>query len=140
MSVGGVVDVESGERVCLGVGFTRSMSEAELESGEVEGPAGVAAAEVLCGAPIFEIGVVGDDFEGLGKSFEEVAPVFEGFDDGEHFSVVDLVVAFGGLHGGGAESDWMPKTIFLLLKQCASGSKAGGIYFDASGSIWVPKR
>jgi hypothetical protein len=59
----------------------------------------MAAAEILCSVPIFEVGVVGDDFKGFWKAFKEVSPAFEGFDDGKHFLVIDFVVVFGRLHG-----------------------------------------
>jgi hypothetical protein len=114
-SVGDVVVRHAGEGVGLGVGLSRTVDEREVEAGEVEGPSALSSAEVLCSAPVLKVAVVGDDLERLGKSFQEVPPVLEGLDDGEHLPVVDLVVAFSLLHGGRAECNGVPEIVFELL-------------------------
>jgi hypothetical protein len=114
-SVGNVVVRHAGEGVGLGIGLSGTVDEREVKAGEVEGPLALSSAEVLCGAPVVEVAVVSDNLERLGRSFQEVSPVLEGLNDGEHLPVVDLVIAFGLLHGGGAECDGVPEIIVKLL-------------------------
>ena len=45
--------------------------------------------------------MVRKDDHRVGASHEEVSPVFEASDDGQEFSVVDVVVSFGGVEGLG---------------------------------------
>ncbi len=45
-------------------------------------------------APILEVVVVCENNDWVGASDEQVSPVFEASDDGQEFSVVDVVVSF----------------------------------------------
>jgi hypothetical protein len=47
----------------------------------------------------------------VGEVLPGSAPVLKGLDDGEHLPVVDLIVAFGLLHGGGAECNRVPEIV-----------------------------
>ena len=80
------------EGVGLSVSLSEAVDECKVKVGEVEGPSALSSAEVLCGVPVLEVAVVGDNLKQLGKSFQEVPPVLQGLDDGEHLTVVDLVV------------------------------------------------
>jgi hypothetical protein len=71
-SIGDMVVRHAGEGVGLGVGLSRTVDECEVKVGGVEGPSALLLAEVLCGAPVLKVVVVGDDLEWLGKSFQEV--------------------------------------------------------------------
>ena len=42
----------------------------------------------------FKILVIGANADRILRSFEIVSPVLEAFDNGEHFAVVDVIVAF----------------------------------------------
>jgi hypothetical protein len=46
-------------------------------------------------------------------AFGEVSPLLQGSDDGEHFLVVDFVVAFHQVEAFGEEGDWVPLVIFF---------------------------
>src|SRR5690606_1432119 len=140
LGVGDLVDVETGEGVGLGVCLARAVGEREPEAGEVESPTSLSTAEVLCGAPVLEVGMVSDNLEGFRESFQEVAPVLESLDNGQHLPVVDLVVPFGGLHGGGSECNGVPEAVILLLEKGSSSGKAGGVDFNASGAVRIPER
>ncbi len=48
--------------------------------------------------------MVREDDYWVGASCEEVSPVFEASDDGQEFSVVDVVVSFGRVEGLGVVS------------------------------------
>ena len=48
-------------------------------------------------SPVLEVIVVRKDDYRVGASHEEVPPIFEASDDGQEFSVVNVVVSFGGV-------------------------------------------
>ncbi len=47
--------------------------------------------------PVLEVVMVREDDNWVGASDEEVPPIFEASDNGQEFSVVDVVVPFGGV-------------------------------------------
>jgi hypothetical protein len=98
-SVLNLMDVEPREGVSLGIGLARTVCKTEVEPGEVQCPMCLLLAEVLSSSPVFQVGVVGDNLEGLRETLQEVAPVLESFNDGQHLMVVNLVVAFCREHG-----------------------------------------
>ena len=53
-----------------------------------------------------EVVVVRKDDNRVGASHKEVPPVLEASDDGQEFSVVDVVVSFGGVECLGVVSHW----------------------------------
>ena len=67
-----------------------------------------------------------------------MTPVFEGFTDGEHFSIVDVVVAFGFCHRLRTVGDRVPEVIRMFLGDHATSSVAGCVNFNASGERRVP--
>ena len=71
-----------------------------------------------------------DDYR-VGTSDEEVSPVFEASNDGQEFSVVDVVVSFGGVKRLGVISHWsFLFRFFVFLVQDCSGGKCQGINFQ----------
>ena len=92
----------------------------------------------MCCTPILEVVVVGNDVEWLRETFEVMLPVFEGVDDGQHFSVIDLVVTFCVCHGLGAISYRMPEVVVKFLKEDATYGIAGGVDFEARGAMGFP--
>ena len=50
-------------------------------------------------AEIGEVFVVGEDLHREGGAMEVVVPRFQGADDGEKFTIIDIIVAFGGGEG-----------------------------------------
>jgi hypothetical protein len=83
--------------------------------------------------------VVGNNLKGLREAFQEVTPVLESFNDGQHLVVVNLIVVFCRKHRWGAEGDGVPETVWGLLEQSPSSSKAWGVNLDSSWSIWIPE-
>jgi hypothetical protein len=53
--------------------------------------------------------------------FKVVPPCFQGTDDGKEFSIVDLVVSFGGVEGLRKVSAGMMCTVLISLKQDCTG-------------------
>ena len=74
--------------------------------------------------------MVCEDDYWVGASYEEVSPIFEASDDGQEFSVVDVVVSFGRVECLGVVSYWsLPLCFFVFLVQYRSGGEGGGINF-----------
>jgi hypothetical protein len=53
----------------------------------------LASVELLSSSKIFKILVVGPDLYRVESSFKVMSPLFEPSDDGEHLSVMDLVIS-----------------------------------------------
>jgi len=79
-------------------------------------------------SPVLEVVVVREDDDRVGASNEEVPPVFEASDDGQEFSIVDIIVSFGGVKCLGVVShrSFSPRSFMLLVQYC-SGGECGGV-------------
>ena len=74
--------------------------------------------------------MVREDDYWVGASYEEVSPIFEASNDGQEFSVVDVVVSFGWVECLGVVSH-RPLSLrsFMFLVKYHSGGKCGGVNF-----------
>ncbi len=72
--------------------------------------------------------MVREDDYWVGASDEEVPPVFEASNDGQEFSVIDVVVSFGGVERLGV-IPYRPFSLrpFVFLVEYRSGGKCGGV-------------
>jgi hypothetical protein len=70
------------------------MDEDKVVGGKEFSPPGLPAVEDLGGHEGFKILVIREDLNRVASPFEVVPPVPHAFDDGEHFPVGDIVVAF----------------------------------------------
>ena len=98
----GVVGIIRGEEVGSageGVGsskkFAGNMDHFQVEVREVDKPARLTAVENLGLAEICKVFVVGEDLYREGGAVEIVSPGFQGANNGEKFSVIDIIVSFG---------------------------------------------
>ncbi len=74
--------------------------------------------------------MVRKDEHWVGASHKEVPPVFEASDDGQEFSVVDVIVSFGGVKCLGVVSyRSFSLCSFVFLVQYCSGGERGGVNF-----------
>ncbi len=74
--------------------------------------------------------MVCEDDHRVGAPYQEVSPIFEASDDSQEFSVVDIVVSFGGVECLGVVSHWpFSFCSFVFLVQYCSGGECGGINF-----------
>ena len=71
------------------------MDHFEIKVGEVNEPAYLLAIEQLGLVEIGEILVIHKDLYQKGEAMKVVAPRFQGVDNHEEFSVIDVVVSFG---------------------------------------------
>ena len=83
------------------VGSARLVEEADIVVAECQDVAGEAAIDFLGAAVILKILVIGKNVDDEFGTEEEVAPMFEGTDDGEEFSVPDRVIPFSLGEGRG---------------------------------------
>jgi hypothetical protein len=68
--------------------------------------------------------MIGEYYDRMGISFKIMPPCFQGMDDGEKLSVIDLVVSFGGIKGLQKVSTRVICSILISLKQdCTSRNK-----------------
>ena len=69
---------------------------------------------------------------------EIVAPLLQGLDDSEEFSVVNVIVSFGGGEGGRMISAGMKVSVGVLLHEYSSRGSEGGVGHDKErfGHIW----
>ncbi len=67
-------------------------------------------------APVLEVVVVRKDDDWVGASNKEVSPIFEASDNGQKFSVIDVVVLFGRVKCLGVVSyGSLPPRSFVFL-------------------------
>ena len=64
---------------------------------------------------------------------EIVAPLLQGLDDSEEFSVVNVIVSFSGGEGGRMISTRMKVSVGILLHEYSSGGSERGIGHDKEG-------
>ena len=84
----------AGEGIRARKEFSRDVDHCQVEVSEVNEPVSLSVIEVLGGAEVSEILVVGEDLDRERRSVEVVSPRFQGTDDSEEFSVIDVVVSF----------------------------------------------
>ena len=81
--------------------------------------------------------MIGENIDNKFGAKEEIAPVFEGANNCEEFTVPDGVVLFGLCEGGGIVSNGMTKAVIVTLVEDGSCHVLGGIYLDLEGLIVV---
>ena len=84
----------AGEGVGASEEFSRDMDHSEVEVGKVNEPVCLLAIEVLGGMEVGEVFMVSEDLDWERGSMEVVSPRFQGADNGEEISVIDVVVSF----------------------------------------------
>ena len=77
----------------------------EVELTEKFQPVNLVTGEQLSSGEILKVFVVCHHINWSQRSFEVVVPYLKGFENGEQFFVMDMVVEFGGCKGVGVESN-----------------------------------
>ena len=83
------------ESVRTGEEFSGYMDHFEVKVGKVNEPACLAAVKRLGLMKVGKVFMVGEDLYQKGGAVEVVAPGFQGANDCQKFSVIDIIVAFG---------------------------------------------
>ena len=84
----------AGEGIQSGKETTWDMDDLEIEICEVEQPSYLAMVEVLDLMEVCQVLVVSKDLDRKEGSMEIISPGFQGTDDCEELSVVDVIVPF----------------------------------------------
>ena len=79
--------IRSGEKTAWNV------DDFEVKISKVEQPSRLTTVEVLCLMEVHQVLVVCEDLDGKRGTMEIMPPGFQGTDDCEDFSVVDIVIA-----------------------------------------------
>ena len=133
------VDVPTASK-CVGFGSELTGAEADnhVELGKVLGPSGLAAGKEFCGGEVLEVLVVRNDVYRSTGPFEVVPPDLEGFEDGEEFLVVGVVVQLRSGKSAGMESYRMEFTGVRGYRPDSGNSVVGGVGLDGDLSIRFP--
>ena len=99
------------EGIRAGEEFSWDMDHFQVKVRKVDEPTGLSLVEVLGGAKVGEILMVGEDLDWEGGSVKVVLPCFQGSDDSKEFSVIDVVVSFRWGEQLGKVGTWMPFAI-----------------------------
>ena len=89
------------------------MIEDKVITGQEFGPAGLKVVQDFRRHEGFEILVIGTNVDRMFGTFKIMTPVLEAFDNGEHFAIVDIIVAFrrGTLPGDQPELRMVPSLL-----------------------------
>ena len=75
------------------------MDHFQVKIGEVNEPACLPAVKCLGLTEVGKSFVVGEDLHREGGTVEVMPPGFQGANDGEKFTIIDIVIPFGGGEG-----------------------------------------
>jgi hypothetical protein len=73
------------------------VNKIEVVPGKQFCPARFATIKDLSAHEDFEVLVIGEDSDSVFGAFTIVAPMAESEDDSKHFTIVNIVIAFGGI-------------------------------------------
>jgi len=96
----------------------------------------LATIEELGGHEELKVFVIGSYPDRMLRSFKIVTPMLHGFDNGEHFAVVSVVVAFGGSTFARPEGHRVQTTVMRLGDETGHG-EAGGVSVERGFEIWI---
>ena len=142
----GIVRVIRGEEVGAageGVGTSKKLSgdvdHFEVKISKVDKPTRLATVKRLGLTEIGQVLVVGKDLYGKGGTMEIVAPRFQGANDGEEFTVIDIIVSFGGGEGLGEIGTRVPVTVGISLEEDGTRRVFRSVRGNSKGSGEVGK-
>ena len=121
------------EGIRAGKEFSWDVDHFQVKVCEVNEPAGLSSVEVLGGMEVGEVFVVGEDLDWERGSVEVVPPRFQGSDDSEEFSVVNVVVPFSWGERLREVGTWVPFAVGVGLKKDGARSILRGISSNGEG-------
>lgn len=87
--------------------------QGEIKARQIEGPSGLLLVEFLGHHEVLQVLVVGLDLGLMTGSLQEMPPLFQCTDNGEHLFVVNLIVSFHCVQAFGVEGNGMPFPIAI---------------------------
>ena len=85
--------------------------------------------------------MIGEDSDAMWGSLKIVFPLFKGLDDGEEFSIVDVVISLGRSERFREVGAGMQVAVIIGLHEDSSRSGEGGVSHDGKGfgDVWHGK-
>ena len=123
----------AGEGVRSGKEMAWDMDDFEIKISKFEQPPCLSMVEVLCLTEIRQVLVICKDLYGERGAVEVVSPGLQGADDGEEFSVIDVVVSFRGDERLREIGTGVPVSICVGLKEDCARGVFGGIGGNGKG-------
>ena len=87
--------------------------------------------ELLCLCEILQILVIGENLDGVFRSFQVMAPCLERTNDGQEFLVLDVVIPFHVVERLREVRDRVPLTVFAFLAEDSTGGEVRGVALDS---------
>ena len=75
---------------------------------KLSNPSSLSSSNILGLSEIFQVLVVGMDFKRFVCAYQVISPFFEGWNNGEHFLVINLVIALSLVERFGEICDGVP--------------------------------
>ena len=113
------------------------MEEADIVVAKHEDVASETTVDFLGTSVVLEVLVVGKDIDNKFGSKEEVAPVFEGANDGKELPIPDWVVPLSFSEGGGVVSDRVTQSVCIALVEDGTRGELRGVHFKFERFIMV---
>ncbi|KAG6894983.1 hypothetical protein C0992_003658 [Termitomyces sp. T32_za158] len=112
--------------------------QGEVKVGKVQEPPSLAMVELLGRPEVFQVLVVCPNFKLVPRTFQEVTPLLQGPDDGQHLIVVNLVIVFHGIEAFGVEGHRVPLLVLRgLLRQDCTSCEVRAVGLDAERTVVV---
>ena len=83
--------------------------------------------------------MISEDLDREGGPGEVLSPCLKGVEDGEEFSVIDVIVPFSRGEGLREVGAWVPLAVWIGLEEYGSRGELGGIGGYGKGGIGVRK-
>lgn len=104
-----------------------------MEPGQIKGPAGLPAVQLVRLAEVLQVLVVSPNVDVVWRALEVVTPIGERADDSEEFLIVDLVVPLSFGERLRKEGDGVPNTGGILLREDGAGGEIRGVGLETEG-------
>ena len=109
------------------------MDDLEIKICKVEQPSCLATVEILCLTEVCQVLMIREDLYGEGGSVEIVSPGFQGADDREELSVIDVIVSFCWNKRLREIGAGMPIAVGVSLEEDGARGVLGGVGGDGKG-------
>ena len=114
----------TGKEVSDGVGNAGDVVEREIVVGQSLHPTSLPTGDAVGFAKVGEVVMIREDTERMSSPQKMMSPMANGFDDGEQFTVVNVVIQLRRLKRAGVKCNRMFEAVVLFLRQSGAHSKS----------------